>query len=325
MTTPTAPQQVLTLSTSAGIAEAIPHLLGHTPRERLVVVGLRGRRVGLTVAFDLEQVPDGDAHRARAAGQQIAHTLLRDGTTRVILALCTTGPRMGLMRATDEQCVAAGLEVVDRLVIGDGEWSSLDSLHPPQPVPLTEVSAALADGTGLPGERGDLLAELAPRTLEPAAADELWTAVGEAFLRQLTDRVGLCAQTITWLAADHPIIPGEAGTVLAALADATIRDTCLAVLANDATRDRVLERLAWLASVADDKLIATPLVMWALGRYIAGNGTAANMALDQALLSTPDHRLGKLARQALSIGLPPQMIREMLHSSSLAARKVLGL
>lgn len=110
--------------------------------------------------------------------------------------------------------------------------------------------------------------------------------------------------------------PNWAEFVAVVSMDLNARDQALAA----ALQHRNTELLAALT----DTLTRTPdgraadlAAILALVAYRVGNGPLANVAIDRALASDPDHRLSQLASTALISGMPPQhmdaIVTELIH------------
>jgi hypothetical protein len=135
------------LGSAAELLATLPYQLGYHPRDSLVVVELRARRLGLFERIDLPPA----AHAAEAAAL-LVEPMVRHGATSVILVGYETqvdaaGPLLDELRwafARD------GIAVVDTLLVRDGRYYSLDcdaGCCPVEGAPLPDPSrvSAVAD------------------------------------------------------------------------------------------------------------------------------------------------------------------------------------
>jgi hypothetical protein len=146
------------LGSAAELLATLPYQLGYHPRDSLVVVELRARRVGLVERIDLPPA----AHAAEAAAL-LVEPMVRHGATSVILVgyethLGAAGPlldEVGWALAHD------GIAVIDTLLVREGRYYSLDcdagccpaeGIPLPDPSRVSAVADFVAQGRGvLPG------------------------------------------------------------------------------------------------------------------------------------------------------------------------------
>ena len=134
----------ITLRGPGDVVGLLPYQLGYHPRDSVVAVSLRGKRVGLVARADLPP----DEHV-----DEVVSTLLgplgRDGATSVIVVGYEDVPDASqpLLMALVEQLERAGIHVLDVPVVRDGRRYSAtcsDSCCPPEGI-------ALADPADVPG------------------------------------------------------------------------------------------------------------------------------------------------------------------------------
>jgi hypothetical protein len=101
--------------------------------------------------------------------------------------------------------------------------------------------------------------------------------------------------------------------------DLLVRDAVLAGLAHP-DRSRVLAFLIQLTRHAVPPYDAQVSTMLAWVAYSCGDGALANVALDRALGTDPGHSMGRLVRDMLDAGMPPEVLRAV----SLATAEELG-
>ena len=111
------------LSGPADVLTVLPYQLGFHPHECLVVVSLRGTRMGLVQRIDLPP-PE---HVVDAVAAMIAP--LRQDTPRAALLIGfeqREGQSRAMLDEMADACLAHGIEVVDRMVVRGDRWFDLD-------------------------------------------------------------------------------------------------------------------------------------------------------------------------------------------------------
>jgi hypothetical protein len=128
------------LSRPADLLTVLPYQLGFHPRRCLVVVSLRGTRMGLVQRIDLpppEHVFD--------AVNAVLEPLLKDAPQAVLLIgfeECE-GESRAMLDEMQDACLAHRITVDDRIAVRDGRWYDLDCVQtccPPGGLPLPEPS-----------------------------------------------------------------------------------------------------------------------------------------------------------------------------------------
>src|SRR5450631_4900254 len=128
------------LAGPADVLTVLPYQLGFHPHDCLVVVSLRGTRMGLVQRIDL---PPGD-HVGDAVAAMIT-PMLRERPRAVLLIGFEDGEgeSRGMLDEMADACLAHGIEVADRMVVRDGRWFDLDCVQgccPPGGLPLPPPS-----------------------------------------------------------------------------------------------------------------------------------------------------------------------------------------
>lgn len=172
----------ITLRGPGDVLTVLPYQLGYQPRDSIVVVSLRGRRVGLVARADL---PDDD--RVEAAVAQLVGPLVRDGATSVI-AIGYEDERdasQPALVALVERVEAGGIGVVEVAVVRDGRRYSPTCSEPccppegvelPQPADVPAVAEYVARGRSPLASRRDVDALVAPDPLRTAGVADAVTA-----------------------------------------------------------------------------------------------------------------------------------------------------
>jgi hypothetical protein len=322
----TEPPTKLRLTTPPEVLTAVPYLLGFAPERSVVVLCMRGKKLGLTLRGDFDM----PAYELR---EMVLTRVRADGADTVLFVIfdpeaAVGGKRPGarLARSLTRAFRRDGLLVRDALGVREGRyWSYLCrdvTCCPPEgraaPVaghdedsmvaatlvaigsaPLSsreELDATLA---GVTGNRAvEVMADLtaALRTPLPNPIDHWWN---------LVERY-----------SDAPPRPGrelplpEATGLIVSLRDVAVRDEIISWTGGAALTGIIalLQELAPLALPPFDAQLLTTLG-WAA--YSNGNGTLAAMALDRALDADPEHALAQLLWTALNAGIEPPILREL--------------
>jgi hypothetical protein len=336
---PTEPAARLRLTSPAEILAAVPFLLGFFPEQSLVVIGLRGKEVGLTMRVDV-----GAALNLREA---IVQRLLAQGTSSAVLILFDPPPddrrRPGrsLMRAVRRAFDVKGIHVKDALGVREGRyWSYLctDTTCCPgegRAVPVagstdhSKVAASfVAVGTAPLANRPALEASILPNT------GTRRVDLDAAYLLALEQPA--THPSLRWMEAVRRYASGdgrrphralssvEAAQLIVGLRDVLVRDEVLSWTAA-ASNTGVLAVLRELAPLALPPFETDVLAALAWAAYAFGDGALASVALERALRAEPDHSLAVMLATALDGGVSPTHLHEIsrsfrgVHSMSLDA------
>jgi hypothetical protein len=157
----------ITLRGPGDVVAILPYQLGYHPRDSVVVISLRGKRVGLVARADLP--PDEFVGEVVAS---LVGPLVRDGATSVIVVGYEDDPDTSqlLLLALVEQLELAHIDVVDVAVVRDGRRYS----------PICSEPCCPPDGVALP-DPADV----------PGVAE--YVALGRSPLRSRADVEGLVA------------------------------------------------------------------------------------------------------------------------------------
>ena len=324
---------VARLSAPGEVLAALPSLCGFPPSESLVLLSLRGprRRVGLTLRADLPAPSDEPAVADLAVGR-----MRLDGASAVVVAVYSEhGRREALVDALRSACEADGIAVGEALHVAGGRWTSYTCTErccpaAGTPVPtdtpalrLIEAERALT-GRAVLGSREDLVRALAPPALVAArsAQQAVGTALREwgehrsahglAASRQRTAQLG--ERLLRDVERGAPVGLADAAALAVALADVRARDA-LAVQMLDRS-DALLSLLTQVVQLVPPPEDAPACALLAWTAYGRGNGAVANVALDRALASQPDHALAGLLRASLDGGITPDEVRAVVRGTA---------
>jgi hypothetical protein len=334
MTAPT----VARLSTPGDLLAVVPALCGFAPAESLVVLSLRGprRRVGLTARVDLPR-DDGEP----LVAELFADRVQADGAADVAVAVYSElGRRERLVTLLGQACEERSVGVLSALHVAGGCWTSYScalACCPPSgtPVPTSSAVAGLvaaeqaATGRVVLGSREELVRSLAPPDGAAAVAARQRTAEATATWSRSRVEHGASAARRATLEHARALLDrveqgGQVGATDAAvlavgLADVAARDglATLAPRRSDGLLSLLLQ-VAGQVAPPDDAATCALLGWVAYGR---GDGALANVALDRALASAPDHGLALLLRACLDGGVPPDAVRASVRSARRRRRR----
>ncbi len=295
----------LTLTGPAALVEAVPYLLGFTPTDSLVIVGLAANTVAVTARVDLDGLTP----------QQIttlAYTLRDKADATAIIAL-TYGP------TADPEPVAAaaraaGLQLAEHLRVADGRYWSLtcptEDCCPPEGHSIPQPGAVAAEfvlqGHAPLASRDDLATALQP----DGDQGQRLTAELERARAELAD--ALVTANNTMLEADRR--PGRRWTdeetvcLGVALSHCPFRDAVWMAIEDGSLDGR--ELFAHLARTLPAGQRAPALFLFAWKTWRLGDGALASIAVDRALEDDPDHTAARLLEAALTTAIDP---RRMPH------------
>lgn len=313
----------------AELAVLVPYLLGFHPERSFVLIGLEGKRLGLTQRMDL--VP---AEHARAVVRQMLGHVARTGARRILaLAYESEEGESTPMRAELDRLVRARVIRCDvSIVIRDGRWYDPAGRVPrsrpegellPDPARVPAVATFVGLGR-VPLTGRESLRELADPGADPGVGD-VDRELGSLDVESVADIEDDLAEALAGVLAERgPVEARAVALVAAGLHDVLWRDAALAVLCPGWISDEMVgaERVARLRHrvgdvdhvVAIDRLSAavrrTPrdisapvLTVLAQVAWAHGDGALASVALEQALEVDPEHRLAGLLDQLVSAGV----------------------
>ena len=321
------------LRTAVKIAEpgeilaAVPHLLGFTPDNSLVLITLRSAPhmmcLGITLRIDLPHPGQEDD----LAAHMLHGPMQSQPPDAVILAIVGGDPPVSvdesppyreLIDALRKVLRAARIPVPLALwtpMIALGKpWACYDSnsrgeLPDPKISPVGTVTAAAGSVTFDNRQQvEDLVApEPADRIARRAARLDILSEEreqqGDSAKRDLELVLGAIRRT----AEGSALTEDDYLRVLLAVSDERVRDLALGMTTGETAH--AAEQL-WLALVrkAPAPEVADVAALLAFSAYLRGDGPLAGIALERAEQTRPEHSLTRLLRQALDIGLPTEKL-----------------
>jgi Domain of unknown function (DUF4192) len=309
------------VATPAALLAVIPHLLGFTPEDSMVVIGTSTPRdrVKVTMRYDLPDPAD-----AALAAEITAHAaVIFSGQDITAVVAAGYGPAR-LVTPVAEALRATGLPLRDILRVEGGRyWSYIctnESCCTPegtavdvnQPAPA-ELSTPLAD-------RAALAATVAP--VEGEEAD----AIRSAFATFTEDPPGpaggvdAIVDAIEGYRTGHWITkPSLVAYLLFQLQQLRVRDMAWAYM-DPAFNAQHVKLWTDLTRYAVPGLpAAAPAALLAFVAWQSGNGALSNVALDRALADDPQYSMALLLRQVITAGAPPRLARLPMTPEEVAA------
>jgi Domain of unknown function (DUF4192) len=315
----------LRVSTPAGLLAVIPYVLGFTPTDSLVVIGV-GRPVDcirVALRYDLPDPPD-----AGLAAEIAAHAtgvLARQHVTDAVVAGYGPGRLVTpVADATRQAASGAGVVLRDVLRVDDGRyWSYL--CREPSCCPADGVSfdaaahpaAKLLASFGMPvlSDRPAVAASIAPVSGPEAAAMAKATRQAERVGARLIAGTGPAALDVPGLAAVQSAIEvyREGGSIIPAVGHAWLALVLTRLRIRDDAWARMdpahhgAHRRLWtdLVRRAQPGYVAAPACLLAVTTWQGGDGALANLALDRALADIPGYSMALVLRDTLAEGIPP--------------------
>jgi hypothetical protein len=327
----------LVISSPDTFVAAVPHLLGFTPANSVVIAGIgqvAGRdEITLVQRFDIPS-PDTTPEDLLQIARSAAAPMARTGAHEVIIAVVSDNavaspddlPQRELVDLLVESHDDAGMFTRDSLYTdGTSRWSygCFDpACCPPagRVIPdavRTHVAAEFtAAGVAVRGSRAELAAELAP-------ADPARVHAVSGHLEALPDtsagierwRDQAIQQFHQDVSTGASIDDASCARVIAGLDDVRVRDTVLWDLAQGRGAGRnVIAALGQVVRTSPEARCAPAATVLSIQHWTAGDGARANVALDRALGTDPNYSLGGLVQASLRSGLPPATWRDLMRT-----------
>lgn len=326
------------LGDPGALVAALPHLLGFTPTDSLVAVGLRRprSRLCLTLRLDLAAATE------TAVLDQLAAHLRRADATEVVVVVAGSpaareGPRdavpppgdlphRAIVRAVRDVCERRRLVLRDALWADRGRWWSYvctdQSCCPPEGTPVDPRAAeqlaaelALSGRAPLPDREALERCVAGQFPLGEAVAARTFAGAYDGDAATVSDGDPWAALTeaqAVLSAAVERCVPGGPGIAH------TDRARLCVLLTRPLVRDGALRWLGgplheaaqalWhdLIRAAPPPWAAAPATLLALYVYARGDGPFARVCADRALADDPGHTLAGLVHDMLDRGVPPE-------------------
>ncbi len=316
----------LILRSPDALVAAVPYLLGFHPRESVVAVWLRGRRMVLTQRLDL---PTRTADHPEWLAAMWHHPMSDDADELILLVVSTLPADADLVALVLDRAAEADIEVRDALRIDGGRWWSLLCTDarccPPEGREVeAETASAVAAEFTLVGRaplatRESLEASLAPDQVSQALVGVALAAAPPvpAGAARESWRDARIASALTLLDGAPAAVPRRAEHVadlLSGLDDVRVRDTVLWEFshADPGLLPALLDRLSWALRSAPAGHVAPVASCTAIVAWLLGDGARARIAVDRACHDDAEYSLALLLAASLAAGLPPSAWRESM-------------
>lgn len=289
---------------------AVPHLLGFTPQNSLVVIGCAPPRdrIQVTLRYDLD--PDLADDIADHAVDVLAAQHLK---TAIAVGYGPDDLVRPAAAALSDACAAESIDLYDILRVADGRYWSYACDNPlccgPDGTPVALDDMVLASLSGLLPvltDRAEVAAKLAH---VPDPAVDRAVRAAEILPEAEIIRGGYAAvsrMVAAYRPGEYLACPEEQASVLVGLRHLRIRDDAWARMDPEFARAH-LTMWVDLVLVAPDGYVAAPAALLAFVAWQNGDGALANCALDRALADQPGYSMALLLRQIIGSGASPAL------------------
>lgn len=277
------------------VAAVVPHMLGYTPQDSLVLIGLDDYLVTFCARVDL----DIDVSEYVAG---MGEALLATDKRSVVVFLDEQPDSILQTWAP----VLAGLDLFGPIVlVRDGYATCTDGCCEPMALADNAIGTQMAveAGSAPAPTRADAIAVLDPEPLDA----HWWPIVQPSGAGDWRHAVTLFADTRV-----VPTMPEALqAALISSLEDYRLRDSVLADLPR-IPRPLLLQ----LAKAGQDGPHAAPiLTLLALAYYSDGNAMLAQECIDRARRSRREYSLSDLVAKMLSVHVPPEVLRTMFDQT----------
>lgn len=304
----------LTAKSPADLLALIPHRLGFHPADSLVFVALQNRVLGFTGRMDLSTNPNSVAHLGRVLEEQLVMDVV------LVTYAADDDPRhQPMMDAMLRLCASLGITVREAVRTNGSRFFSYTcagSCCPPEGVPYDLTGSALSAGlvtrgsAPLPSRQAlaDSLTPL-PDTDRVAVAmgdhlDHLGTHMPPEQDRTLFLRRSVRTLVDTLVTEQRVPTVEEVAQLALYTQNIAARDVAWSLMG---TRDTVTPHLnLWRETLrrTPEPFVTPVATLTAFAAWLSGDGALADVALERV---TEPYSMANLVRQALSMGMNPQM------------------
>jgi hypothetical protein len=327
----------LRVDSPASLLAAIPYLLGFTPDNSLVVLGIAPPGVAQTaLRVDLPDPPD-QSETSRITGIVCGVLSRHKLTTAIVVGY---GPGRLVTPVADamrRDLPTAGLHLQEVLRVQESRyWSYLcqdPSCCPTEGVAFNTDGHPAAQALAAAGlqplpSRAALTATIDPVTGTEAGIMKAATRNAESMAAKLIARSGPDGLNLPGLLAVQKAIaayrdgtqiqPNDRAWLALALTRLPIRDDAWTRM--DPAHSAAHLRL-WtdVTRAAQPGYVAAPASLLAIAAWQNGNGALANIALDRALADDPRYSMALLIRDAIDAAAPPSMAVPLMTPEQVAA------
>jgi hypothetical protein len=296
----------LTITGPAALVEAVPYLLGFTPTDSLVIVGLAANTVAVTARVDLDGLSPKQI-------TELACTLRDKADATAMIALIygpTADPEPVASAAR-----AAGLQLAEHLRVDQGRYWSLtcplEGCCPAQGRPIPQAGPVAAEfvlnGHAPLASRDDLAVALQPDDDK----GQCLTAELERVRAELADELATAGDIL--LGADNRPdrrwTDAETVCLGVALSGYPVRDAAWMAIEDGSLDGRDL--FAHLARTLPAGHRAPALFLFAWKTWRLGHGALASIAVNRALDDDPNYSAARLLEAALTKAIDPRRMPQL--------------
>lgn len=304
---------------AAGLIAVVPPLLGFPPEESVVVLCLRGKRVGPVMRCDLPSPED-----AGELAEHLARQAIRHGDSVALYAYSARPDAPAILQRVLDTVVAKGLPVVDAIIVNgsvasflpDQHGSTADPIDVPAPddplVTTLHAAGILAGRTILPTRAAIVDSIAAPRASKLRRARQTMKTVRTLFDAPPVIRDGLevLDGALFEMQRNGTVGPLAAASLALVAQSVLVRDLMIARVFADRESDWLPMLISAITQVPADES-EDLCVLLGLAAYRNGDGALAQVAVDRCCQSKPGHRLAGLLLDIMAAGLPPEVLDEL--------------
>ncbi len=310
-----------TLTSPHDLLVAVPFLMGFSPQESLIVIGIRDEAINIAMRFDLE----------RADLNEISTHLKRwKSECAMIIAYTDHGEGKSLNDEVTESISRAGILVRESLLVEGRRWRS---------TLCSDLTCCPVEGNPMPDISNSTIAAeqvLLGHPMPFESREELQNSLrSDGSLQSITDEVSLAIELIAEIDYRHDPRPfqregaeaisrvialAQAGEsvrdatllalVLVRLKDLQVRDFALGSI-NEENLEILIDLWRWIVRIAPSRYVAPVATLLAATSYEKGDGVLAQSALDRALESDDEYPLAHLLKRVFAAGWPPETFATM--------------
>jgi hypothetical protein len=323
------------ITTPHDLLAAVPFMVGYHPKDSLVAMALRDKKVVMAMRVDFPP-----AELMGATSATIATHLLREEASEAIIVGYLPAALDGVdpLAIIRDVISAQSVEVKECIEVRGDRFRSTFCADieccPPEGSPIPALSDSritaeqVAAGNPLPYIDLDEM----KRSIAALPSDKaLLKAIGKVMeidyeltditpmQREGADAINTLAQQFnkSGFTEDKALI----ALVLVRLLDLQVRDYAMG-LATESTSEELWDMWRWLLRQAPRGYVAPVAVIFAAASYERGDGALAQRALDRAFADSPNYQMAKLLRRTFAAGWPPSAFISMradLHPKICAA------
>jgi hypothetical protein len=310
-----------TLTSPHDLLVAVPFLMGFTPEESIIVIGIREGVITIAMRFDVE---NNDFHEV------VTHLKRWESDCAMVISYTQQRDRKDLNIEVGELISAQGIVVRESLLVRGNRWKSAI---------CEDLSCCPVDGNEMPDLASSAIAAeqvLLGHPMPFASREELHNSLrSDDSLRSMTEELSLAIELVKEIDYHHDPRPfqregaeaisrlialAQAGEsindssllalVLVRLKDLQVRDYALGSITEE-NLESLIDLWRWIVRIAPSRFIAPVATLLAASAYEKGDGVLAQSALDLALENDDQYPLAQLLKRVFAAGWPPETFATM--------------